>query len=55
MASRRNDLNHYSLDFPMEAELSSKNSGQSAEGQLLVLVLDVNSDQVLKSFLIWPA
>ena len=32
--------------FPMEAEISNKGSTQSAEGQLLVLVLDVNTDQV---------
>ena len=30
----------------MEAEISNKGSTQSAEGQLLVLVLDVNTDQV---------
>ena len=31
----------------MEAELSSKNAGLSPEGQLLVLVLDVNTEQVI--------
>ena len=30
----------------MEAEISNNGSTQSAEGQLLVLVLDVNTDQV---------